>query len=128
MYHQELDGKEIAQKIASELTDAANRMDFDPKAFASAVRREHRSIQQSVFTAVVALLDGWAQDADTNNFDKDRAVGVLLAGHGSTPCSKRRMTRRSSAIIHPQNGVAVGVSRSLGHAGVVVVLQVYGVC
>ena len=69
MYHQELDGKEIAQKIASELTDAANRMDFDPKAFASAVRREHRSIQQSVFTAVVALLDGWAQDADTNNFD-----------------------------------------------------------
>ena len=65
MYHQELDGKEIAQKIASELTDAANRMDFDPKAFASAVRREHRSIQQSV----VALLDGWAQDADTNNFD-----------------------------------------------------------
>lgn len=69
MYHKELDGQAIAKKIAGELTDAANRMDFDPKAFADAVRREHRSIQQSVFIAVVALLDGWARDADTNNFD-----------------------------------------------------------
>ena len=69
MYNAELDGQEIAKQIAGELTTAANRMDFDPKTFADAVRREHRSIQQSVFTAVVALLDGWAQDADTGNYD-----------------------------------------------------------
>lgn len=69
MYHAELDGHEIAQKIADDFTHAANRMDFDPKAFGEAIRREHRSIQQAVFTAVVALLDGWAQDADSLNFD-----------------------------------------------------------
>jgi len=90
MYHKELNGQEIAKKIAGELTDAANRMDFDPKAFADAVRREHRSIQQSVFTAVVALLDGWAQDADNHNFDlrnEDtvRAAQRLMNAVGGTP-------------------------------------------
>ena len=69
MYHRELDSIDMSKKIATDLTDAANRMDFDPKAFADTVRREHRSIQQSVFTAVVALLDGWAQDGDSGNFD-----------------------------------------------------------
>jgi hypothetical protein len=65
----ELRGAEFSKQVAADFATDLNRRDFDPAAFAWAIRREHRTIQQTTFKVLVELLHQWSQDYDNNNYD-----------------------------------------------------------
>jgi len=54
---------------ADNLLGAANSFNFRADVFATQVRREHRTIQQSVGRAVFELIRGWAEDGKAGNYD-----------------------------------------------------------
>lgn len=68
--YQKLDAEAYSRQIARDLVDGVNRLDFDVAAFADEItRKTHRSIQQSIFRAVVGLITAWAEAYKTNAFD-----------------------------------------------------------
>jgi len=71
--------QERAEQAARDLTRAVNEMSFDAKAFAAEIRREHRTTQQAVFRAFATLIEQWADDFDTGNFDLRNHATVELA-------------------------------------------------
>ncbi len=78
--------REVRAKTAARgLVDAASTLGFDAKAFAEAIRMEHRTVQQNVGRVVIELLHQWAGDLDRGNYDlrnEDivRASADLIAG------------------------------------------------
>jgi hypothetical protein len=68
-----------AANAADELVVAVNELSFDVEAFAAAVRASHRTSQQAVMRAIVALLQQWADDAESGNFDLRNEDSVRLA-------------------------------------------------
>ena len=52
--------KENAEEAAKVLTKAVNNMCFDMKAFVETIMREHRTLQQNVFEAMLHLCEAWA--------------------------------------------------------------------
>tara|TARA_R110000823_G_scaffold25325_13_gene74627 strand:+ start:352 stop:630 length:279 start_codon:yes stop_codon:yes gene_type:complete len=66
-----MSGKTDSETIeaAENLLGAANSFSFQPVTFAETVRREHRTIQQSVGRAMFQLIQQWALDAETGNYD-----------------------------------------------------------
>ena len=71
--------QERVEQAARDLTRAVNEMSFDVEAFAAAVRASHRTSQQAVMRAIVALLQQWADDAESGNFDLRNEDSVRLA-------------------------------------------------
>jgi hypothetical protein len=47
-------------KAAQKMCNALNAMCFDYDVFADTVMREHRTIQQNVFKAILKLIEHWA--------------------------------------------------------------------
>ena len=84
--------KERAGLAAVEFSRAVNELGFDVETFAKTIRRDHRSIQQGTMRVFVELLNQWADDADSGNFDQRNEDTVnlarqLLAGVDSTHLS-----------------------------------------
>ena len=71
--------RERAKQAALNLSNAVNEMSFDAVSFAEAIRRDHRSLQQSTMRVFVELLKQWAEDANTGNFDLRNEDTVKLA-------------------------------------------------
>jgi hypothetical protein len=74
-----LDKKERAQKIARDLVNAVNEMNFDKETFAQEIRRGHRTTQQSVMSAFITLVEQWGDDFETGNFDLRNEDTVKIA-------------------------------------------------
>jgi len=71
--------KREAHEVAITLMDYLNSFD-DTKAvyLAKELRREHRTMQQGLFRAIMELMSQWAKDADDNWYD-DRNMATVLA-------------------------------------------------
>ena len=61
--------KERAEKAAVEFIRAVNEINFDAESFAGEVRREHRTIQQNTALVLFNLIQRWAGDYESGNFD-----------------------------------------------------------
>jgi hypothetical protein len=61
--------KERSEVAAADLNRACNVMNFDYETFANEVRREHRTIQQNTARVLFALIERWAGDYESGNFD-----------------------------------------------------------
>ena len=61
--------KERSEVAAADLNRACNVMNFDYETFANEVRREHRTIQQNTARVLFKLIQRWAGDYESGNFD-----------------------------------------------------------
>jgi hypothetical protein len=52
--------EERAREAAKNLADAVNEMSFDTASFADELLRQHRTIQQNTFGAIMATVKAWA--------------------------------------------------------------------
>jgi len=68
-----------SEKAASDLMQAVNRLDFNPKEFAGIVCSEHRTLQQGAMRAFVECVLRWAEDASTGQYDLRNQSSVLFA-------------------------------------------------
>lgn len=76
----EAGARQRAEQAARELVNAANVMDFDAKIFAETIRRDHRTIQQTVGRVVFELINQWADDYESENYDL-RNEDIVKAAH-----------------------------------------------
>ena len=70
---------ERAEKAAQEFSQAVNEMNFDAKAFAREIRKDHRTQQQNTMRVFMEVISQWADDAEIENFDLRNQDTVTLA-------------------------------------------------
>ena len=76
-----------SEQAATDLLNAANRMDFNADEFVAIVLREHRTIQQTLGGAVFKLIEAWGLchvngDFDLRNEDTTRQCHEIMEGNG----------------------------------------------
>jgi len=79
--------EERAREAGRNLASAVNEMGFDVDAFADEILRQHRTLQQNTFGAILATIKAWA-DLSENCFDlrneftvnKSREIVAALGG------------------------------------------------
>jgi hypothetical protein len=57
------------RKAAEDFTDLINKSDIDPKMFALALARQHRTLQQGAFRVMLACVEEWARAYENGNYD-----------------------------------------------------------
>lgn len=67
---------ERAEKVANDLLEFVNSYSHDDKAFAEAICRGHRTLQQSVMRLFMTMVH---RMADSTNFDERNEASVVLA-------------------------------------------------
>lgn len=73
------DGAIRASVAAECLANAVNEINFDNAAFAMAIGCQHRTLQQSVMRALVAVANQLATDCADGNFDLRNEAACKLA-------------------------------------------------
>jgi len=63
----EIEARKVAQQVLQVLNDFGH--DEVIKVFSDEVRSGHRTLQQTLFKAVVVLLNDWASDYESQRFD-----------------------------------------------------------
>jgi len=80
--------KSNATKAVEALGTHVNSFSTNHKEFANGIRKEHRTIQQSIMKTFLVLIDGWADDFDNERYDARNEATVKLAKELSAIANK----------------------------------------